>query len=103
MKTINLENSIYEVETTSKFNKQLKKMFKQGKDIEKLISVVEKLANNESLDFKFKDHQLINDKTYKDCRECHIEPDWLLIYKYKCESLILVLFSTGSHNELFNK
>jgi len=103
MRTINIENTIYEIETTSKFDKQLKKAFKQGKDIEKLIQIVEKLANKEHIDAKFKDHQLINDKTYKDCRELHIEPDWLLIYKYQDNSLILVLFVTGSHSELFEK
>ncbi len=95
--------TIYRVDTTSKFNKQLRKIAKQGKNLEKLILVVEKLANNEPLDYKYKDHQLLNDNLYKDCRECHIEPDWLLIYKYKNDTLILVLFATGSHSELFNK
>ena len=97
MKTINTTNTKYKLDTTNKFNKQLKKIIKQGKDIEKIISVVEKLANGETLDPKYKDHQLINDKTYKECRECHLEPDWLLIYKYKNDTLILVLFATGSH------
>ena len=60
------------------------------------------MANKEQLDAKYKDHQLINDKTYKDCRECHLDPDWLLIYKYKEDKLKLVLFVTGSHSELFN-
>lgn len=99
---IEIKKSIYKVDTTNNFNKQLKKVFKQGKDIEKLISIVEKLANKEKLDTKYKDHQLINNNTYKDCRECHIEPDWLLIYKYKDNTLILVLFAIGSHSELFN-
>lgn len=102
MKMTNL-NTVFKLDTTNKFDKQLKKVVKQGKDIEKLIFVVEKLANKETLDAKYKDHQLINDKTYKDCRECHIEPDWLLIYKYKEDTLLLVLFATGSHSELFNK
>ncbi|MBQ8472188.1 MAG: type II toxin-antitoxin system YafQ family toxin [Bacilli bacterium] len=103
MKTISIENTLLELDTTNKFDKQLKKIFKQGKDLEKLISVVEKLANKGQLEPKYKDHQLINDKTYKDCRECHIEPDWLLIYKYQNDSLILVLFATGTHSELFDK
>ncbi len=60
------------------------------------------LANKEPLEPKYKDHQLINDKTYKDCRECHITPDWLLIYKYEDENLVLVLFATGSHSEILD-
>lgn len=80
---IDIENTIYTVDTTNKFNKQLKKIFKQGKDIEKLIYVVECLANKKTLASKYKDHQLIDDKNYKNCRECHIESDWLLIYKYE--------------------
>lgn len=99
---INMENTLYTVDTTSKFNKQLKKMIKHGKDIEKMIYVVECLANKIPLESKYKDHQLIDDKTYKNCRECHITSDWLLIYKYENERLILVLFATGSHSELLN-
>lgn len=60
------------------------------------------LANKEQLEPKYKDLQLINDKTYKDCRECHITPDWLLIYKYEAENLVLVLFATGSHSEILD-
>ena len=59
------------------------------------------LANCEELDEKYRNHQLVNNKYYKDCYECHIEPDWLLIYKYDHNQLILLLFSIGSHSELF--
>ena len=48
-------------------------------------------------------HLLINDRYYKDCYECHIEPDWLLIYKYDNNKLILILVETGSHSNLFRK
>ncbi len=99
---INIEKSIYEVKTTSRFNKNLKRIIKQNKDIEKLIKVVEKLANNQILDSKYKNHKLINDKNFKDCNECHIEPDWLLIYKIENNELILLLLATGSHSDLFN-
>lgn len=99
----NLKNAKYTVDVTTNFKKNYKKISKQNKDKEKLKEVVLKLANKEELEPKYKDHALINDKTYKDCRECHLEPDWLLIYKYKEGSLILVLFATGSHSELFNK
>ena len=65
--------------------------------------MIDKLAKRETLEPKYKDHSLINDKRYKDCRECHIEPDWLLIYRYEEEQLLLVMVNTGSHSNLFNK
>lgn len=96
-----IKNTKYEVKSTSKFNKQLRKTSKQNKDLGLLLDVVVKLANKEPLDEKYKDHQLINNKIYKNCRECHITPDWLLVYKYSEDTLILLLFATGSHSELF--
>lgn len=86
---------------TSNFKKQYKKIAKQGKDLDKLDEVVEKLSRLEILDSKYKDHSLINDKYYKNCRECHIEPDWLLVYQYEDNKLNLLLIATGSHSELF--
>ena len=53
------------------------------------------------LESKYKNHKLISNKKYKDCFECYIEPDWLLVYKIKDDKLILLLFATGSHSELF--
>ena len=53
--------------------------------------------------YAYKNHLLINDRYYKDCYECHIEPDWLLIYKYDNNKLILILVETGSHSNLFRK
>lgn len=99
---INVDKSLYEVKTTSRFNKNLKKIIKQNKDIDKLIDVVEKIANNQELDPKYKNHKLNNDKNFKDCYECHIEPDWLLIYKIENDELVLLLFATGSHSDLFD-
>ena len=93
----------YGIVSTNKFNKQLKKMVKQGKNIDKIKTVIEKLANGEKLEFKYRDHLLLDTKYYKNCRECHIEPDWLLIYKYKDDEIILYLVETGSHSDLFNK
>ena len=55
------------------------------------------------LDAKYRDHNLINDKYYKNCREYHIEPDWLLVYQYEDDKLNLLLVATGSHSEIFNK
>ncbi len=91
----------YEVQYSSKFKKRLKKNIKQGKDINKLLDVVDKLATKEKLEPKYKDHQLVNDGIYNNCRECHIEPDWLLVYKYNENELILLLINTGSHSEVF--
>ncbi len=99
---INVEDSLYEVKSTSRFNKELKKIVKQNKDIEKLIDIVEKLANGKELEVKYENHKLRNDKTFKDCYECHIEPNWLLIYKYKDNELVLLLFMAGSHSDLFD-
>ena len=91
----------YKIDFTSNFKKQLKKIIKQNKDINELLEVITKLANLENLDSKYRNHNLINDKTYKDCSECHIKPDWLLIYKYVDDKLVLVLLAIGSHSELF--
>ena len=68
-------------------------------DTEKLYEVIEKLANGEPLEEKYRDHYLSGD--YKGCRECHIEPDWLLIYEIVDDILILMLYRVGSHSDLF--
>ena len=61
------------------------------------------LSNKQQLDSKYKDHALYNDKKFKDCRDCHIEPDWILIYKYLEEEIVLLLVNTGSHSEALKK
>ena len=91
----------YKVDYTSNFKKQHNKLKKQGKDLNKLYIVIESLAKGEILDSKYNDHQLTDDKFYKNCRECHITPDWLLVYRYENKNLILLLFATGSHSDLF--
>lgn len=100
--TIDLEEvTLCDVTMSSNFRKQLKRMAKQGKNISKLETVIVKLANRESLEQKYRDHSLINNKYYKNCRECHIEPDWLLVYQYDNDVLNLLLLATGSHSEIF--
>ena len=94
-----MTNYKFKVQYSTKFKKNLKKSLKQGKDIKKLKVIVDKLANEEILDACYKNHKLVNDKNYKDCYECHIEPDWLLIYKYVDNELILLLINIGSHSE----
>ncbi len=89
----------YEIRFTTQFKKDLKLAKKQGKDVEKLFEVVEKLACGEKLDPKYKDHELTGN--YRGCRECHIDPDWLLIYEVVGDVLVLMLYRLGSHSELF--
>ena len=96
-------NTKYKIEFTINFKRQLKKIVKQDKNIQELLEVITKLANLEDLEPKYKNHKLINDKTFKECYECHIQPDWLLVYKVQNDELVLLLFATGSHSDLFNK
>lgn len=91
----------YKVDFTSKFKKQRKQLINQGKDINKLDIIITKLASGELLSFIYKDHKLNDSKYYYNCRECHIEPDWLLIYRYDNDELILLLIATGSHSNIF--
>ena len=93
----------YIVKYSSTFKKSLKRLVKQNKNLDKMFYVIEKLANQEELEPKYKNHKLIDDKYYKNCGECHIEPDWLLVYRYEKSQLILLMVNTGSHSEVFNK
>ena len=89
----------YKIKFTSRFKKDLKQAKKQGKDIEKLFDVIEKIAKDEALDKRYRDHSLAGN--YKGTRECHIEPDFLLIYEKIEEVLILSIVRIGSHSDLF--
>lgn len=91
---------MYTVKPTSKFQKDLKRVQRCGYDIDLLIEVVEKLAAGETLAADFNDHPLKGQ--YVGCRECHITPDWLLIYKISGNSLFLFLTRTGTHSDLFS-
>ena len=88
-----------ELKFTAKFKKDYKRIKKQGTDIAKLESTLETLVYGESLPEAMRDHSLGG--TYRGHRECHIEPDWLLIYRIDEEGLVLVATRTGSHSELF--
>ena len=91
----------YEVKFTTQFKKDLKLAKKQGKELEKLFDVVNILADGGALDARFRDHELSGN--YKGTRECHIEPDWLLIYEIRNEVLVLMLYRLGTHSDLFKK
>ena len=81
------------------FKKDYKRIKKRGRNIEKLKHVIELLASGQKLDQKYRDHELTGN--YKNFRECHIDPDWLLIYQIENEELILILSRTGTHSDLF--
>lgn len=91
----------YKIAVTTVFKKELKVIKKRRKDLLKLKKVVDILSNGGQLEEKYRDHQLINNTRFKNCRECHIEPDWLLVYRYENEELVLVLVETGTHSDLF--
>jgi len=85
------------IRRTSHFKRDVKRMQRQGKDLGKLKGVLESLVRGERLAPKYRDHVLVGQ--YKGTRECHIEPDWLLIYELTEDELVLI--RTGSHSDLF--
>ncbi len=86
---------------TKQFRKDYKAAIKRNLSIESLDKVIRVLSKGEALDPKFKDHPLSGN--WKSYRECHIAPDWLLIYKIENKRLLLVLARTGTHSDLFDK
>lgn len=90
---------IYEVQPSNKFKKDVKLAKKRGYNIDLLTNIIKQLAEGKQLNAKNHDHELSGD--YKGCRECHIQPDWLLIYKIDNNLLILYLTRTGTHSDLF--
>lgn len=89
----------YEIKPSTRFQKDLKLIQKRGYNISLLTEVIKKLANGETLPEKYKDHNLSGN--FQGCRECHITPDWLLIYEVSDWNLILYLTRTGTHSDLF--
>ena len=89
----------YIIKPTNKFQRDLKRVQKRGYDLNLLKEIINKLANGETLPEKNKDHFLTSYYTGK--RECHITPDWLLIYEIDGENLFLYLTRTGTHSDLF--
>lgn len=91
----------YEIGRTTQFKKDYKLAVKRGYNIQELRTVVTMLANGTVLPDKYRDHDLVNSRNYKGMRECHIEPDWLLVYKITESVLILTLQRIGTHSDLF--
>lgn len=91
---------MYKIFPLNSFKRDLKTLIKRGYDMRLLDEVVSKLAQGESLPEKNRDHALTGE--FKGCRECHIRPDWLLVYQIADDELILYLTRTGTHSDLFN-
>jgi mRNA interferase YafQ len=89
----------YTVRATSRFRKDYKLMQKRGLEMSRLDEVIAMLASGDTLDEKYHDHALGGD--YAGHRECHIAPDWLLVYYKEDDILVLTLARTGTHSDLF--
>lgn len=90
---------MYDVRSSAKFRKDVKRAKRRGYDITLLEQVIDKIARGEKLAPKYKDHLLTGN--YEGCRECHITPDWLLIYEIYENKLFLYLTRTSTHSDLF--
>ena len=86
-----------EFKTTNQFDRDLKRTLKRGKDKNKIYEIMNMIINQIPLDPKYKDHKLHGE--WKDCRECHVEPDWLLIYRI--EQNFVSFERNGTHSDLF--
>ena len=91
----------YDISQTTKFKKDYKLAKKRGMNILKLTKVITLLANGEQLPLEYKDHALTGN--WIGHRECHIEPDWLLVYYISKDVLVLTLVRIGTHSDLFEK
>ena len=90
---------MYTVKPTTKFQRDLKRVQKRGYDISLLTAIIKKLAAGDQLPEKYRDHELSGN--FAGCRECHVTPDWLLVYEIADRDLILYLTRTGTHSDLF--
>ncbi len=90
---------MYKVVASNRFKKDLKQMKKRQLDMDELYAVINVISSAEKLPEKYRDHDLSGN--YRGFRECHIQPDWLLIYRIEEAELWLFLFRTGSHSDLF--
>ena len=85
------------IRRTSQFKRDVERMKKRGKDLSKLREILEKIISGQQLEAKCRDHVLVGQ--YRGTRECHIEPDWLLIYELAQSEVVLI--RTGTHTDLF--
>ena len=90
---------MYNIVATNRFKKDLKQIIKRGYNVSLLEEVITLLSHGQQLPEKYKDHNLSG--PFSNCRECHITPDWLLIYEISDKELLLYLTRTGTHSDLF--
>jgi len=95
----NLEDTIFQIQITNKFKKSVDLSYRRNLELELLKEVIHTLAKGEKLDAKHKTHTLTGHKTV--VWECHIKPDWLLLWHQINDELTLILLDTGSHSDLF--
>ncbi len=88
-----------DLQVTKQFKKDVNRLRKQGKDLNRLKTVIDAVCEGKELETKYRDHKLT--RNYQKARECHIQPDWLLIYEIHED--VIKLRRTGSHSELFKK
>ena len=84
---------------TRQFEKDLKRMAKRGMPLRELETVIDRLLDQTPLPEKHRDHPLVGD--YAGFRECHVRPDWVLIYMVQADRLVLTCMRTGTHSDLF--
>lgn len=92
---------MYKIVYTNRMKKDAKLMQKRGKDMRKLVNTLSLLASGNPMPAQYKDHSLTGN--LHDFRECHVEPDWLLIYQIYEDLLVISATATGSHADLFGK
>ena len=100
MMTIMIKKYRYTIEMSSRYRKELRKMLRRGKNEDDILEVIGMLASDTPLPKHNKDHPLFG--KWEGMRECHIDPDWLLIYKKYKDTLILLLSRTGTHSDLLD-
>ena len=88
----------FKIRRTKRFRKGLQRMMKRGKRLDKIATVIRMLANGETLPPQYRDHALIGDRM--GLRDCHVESDWVLLYYYEGDILVLTLSDTGTHADL---
>jgi len=89
----------YTIKATNQFRKDYKLAAKRGRNMRLMTDLIARLSHGETLESRFRDHELTGD--YAGQRECHITPDWLLVYFIEDDVLVLTLTRTGSHADLF--
>ena len=90
-----------EIVFDNKFKKDYRRALKRGCKAEKMDQILDLLANEKPIPIKYKDHALLNDRNFRNVRELHIDPDWLLVYRIEKQVQILRCVRTGTHSDLF--